>query len=385
MHAVVRTSVMAGALLLPSLAFAQSGQEYLDFLRRCEEAGGISVGDASNPNCAFNNANPSPPGPSPEEIARQAAQQEAYALHNAALALWNDANVVEKDWDRIIALLEQALALWPDNQSIAENLQIARGNRQGVLERHEQQRIYQNYSQAFQVGREAFEQRRWEDAIRSFEDALYYYPSDPPALTYLQMARDALGKDQAAPLIAEEINRHLEEVLLEPIGTEASGSFRSTNFETIETAIEAFRLADDVALPNRDRIEAAVKLLAAPWMISNPVLNDAYQRAVYLEQARNELKDIMKQTLFTTTELMIEDVKKLEPFKWNPFGAEQRRVIERMEKQIVDMRTGGENEIASGDLFRDDATASVPGIAFRPGPALRQLQKIQMAALWEGR
>jgi hypothetical protein len=328
-------------------------------------------------------------GPSEEQLRHTAAQ----AKYDAALQLWNDPNAHEKDWDFIISLIDEALRLWPENASYAKNLQTALNNRQNAIIRRqnaitaeEERQRYAAFVSSFEAGRQAYREGRWADAARSYEEALVYRPLDPATQFNLRLAQDHLAKIAAVPDVAAAATRRAREVLAEPIeGTRGPWNNATRELADLEAAVAVMNVVDDTALSHRERIEAAVQILAAPWFIRNPALADKFQREVYLKHVKTELKDMLQQTLATSTALMAHDVRKLEPFKWDPFGAEQREVIARTEQDLLATRKQAESDIASDDIFREVVTEHGEAIEFRSSPALRQLRKAQLTILWEGR
>ena len=132
-------------------------------------------------------------------------------------------------------------------------------------------------------------------------------------------------------------------------------------------------------------IEAALEILATAWVISVPQAASAAQRDVVIRQVKLELKDLLHQALLSATLRMLDDVRRLEPFIWNPFGWEQRAAIAQMERDLADTRRRAEVEVRNDGTYGDVLTGGTPAVAFRSGAAMRQLQDIHRTMLWHDR
>jgi tetratricopeptide (TPR) repeat protein len=360
--------VFSLGLLVPSLPnplFAQSGAQYRQWLEWCRSIGGTPSGTPSRPVCIPGGA-PPVQGPTPEQLRQEAAR----AKHDEALRHWD-----RKDWDVVIRLLEEALALWPDNQAYAENLRKARENR-------DNQRRSEAYRRAFRAGNEAFDQRRWRDAIGHYREALANFPNDPAALKNIQLAEDrlreeqmAFDREQWARTDLQLANSRLQEVLGPPRDV-------AVTYSTLQALAGRLYLEGEATDANIKRVEAVLQVIATHWAVQFPHVTDAMQRDVVIRQSVKELEDLLKDTLVNVTTLMIADAARLKPFFWNPFGAEQRVTIARMEREIAEARRRAEIEIGGGALRAADSGTGSATILYEPGPAMKQLRTIRREMIW---
>jgi hypothetical protein len=131
------------------------------------------------------------------------------------------------------------------------------------------------------------------------------------------------------------------------------------------------------------RVTAALKILASGWIVDMPLAADRRQREVLLDHATKELKWMMKDTLSTIVEQMLDDMKKLTPYKWNPFGAEQRELIAHLKMDTYALRSRGENEIDSEASFtRIRSGSQRSALRYNSGQALGQLLEINSRRRW---
>lgn len=372
------------AVLLPSPAPAQSGAQYLRFQQWCRSIGGTLSGGTTRPNCIP--PAPSvgggsgggggvvvPQGPSPEQIRRERAR----AKHAAAVALWRSGN-----WDEVIRLIEEALALAPRDPVYTDNLNKARNARDA-------QRRWNAYLRAFRAGQDAWNARRWADAVRFFQEASTVDPASSSAADALRRAREQLARvvkeaDQAAavPGAVNDANRRLQELLTQPV---AAGNLSTGEIEAvagIQRLGELLELANTPAWQQRSRVETVLTILATQWLMAIPYAVDAAQREALAKQAKEELKNLLEQTLDAATAQMLADVRRIQPFVWNPLGAEQRAVIAQVEREVADAKANAAREIRSDHTYREIVSGQDSAIGFQSGPALRQLQDIHRSLVW---
>ena len=349
---VLAVAIVASALaplLSTSPADAQSGGDYRRWLEWCRSIGGTPVGGASAPRCIPGSGGGQQQGPTPEEIQRN----QAHAKHEAALRLWSSG-----DWDQVIRLLEEALVLVPDHTVYLDNLRKAR-------EARETKRRHETFLRLFQNARDAYAARRWQDAIREYEAALNIYPNDNAANRNLQLAREQLAnsneesrKASAAPAAVREANMRLQQNLAVPVASNADEYSATRMIQGVEALSKILESKSVGALEWRERAQTVLEILAAHWVVSLPEIRSPLQREAFVRQAKNELQTLLKDALSSSTALMVSDLKRLEPFAWNPFGAEQRAEIARTESKIVEARELARRDIERGGLFRDVSTAS---------------------------
>jgi hypothetical protein len=109
---------------------------------------------------------------------------------------------------------------------------------------------------------------------------------------------------------------------------------------------------------------------------------DAIQRDALIEQTKTELKQLLEQTLEAATEQMLADVRRVQPFVWNPLGAEQRATIAQTERELADARANAAREIRSDQTYQQIVSGQDSAIGFQSGPALRQLQNVHRSLVW---
>jgi tetratricopeptide (TPR) repeat protein len=381
--ATATVAVLSG--LAPVSSLAQSGSQYLRFQQWCRSIGGTLSGGDRRPNCIPPAPNVGgggggggvvvPSGPSPEQMRRE----QARAKHAAAVALWRSGN-----WDQVIRLIEEALALAPGDPVYSDNLNRARAAR-------EDQRRWNAYLRAFSAGQAAWTDRRWTDAVRHFQEALTVDPASASAADALRRARELLAKavkeaDQAAavPGAVSDSNRRLQELLARPVKagnlpTEAIEIEAVANIQRLGGLLE---LANTPAWQQRSRVETVVTILATPWLVAIPYAADAAQREALVKQTKTELQNLLEQTLEAATTQMLADVRRIQPFVWNPLGAEQRAVIAQAEREVAEAKANAAREIRSDQTYREIASGQDSAIEFQSGPALRQLQGIHRNLVW---
>ncbi len=302
-------------------------------------------------------------------------REQARAKHAAAIALWRSGN-----WDGVIRLIEEALALAPGDPVYTDNLNRARAAR-------DVQRRWNAYLRAFRAGQDAWTARRWADAVRFFQEALTIDPASSAAANNLRRARELLAKaikeaDQAAavPAAVSDANRRLQELLARPVDNLSAREVEAV--AGIQRLGELLELANVPAWQQRSRVEAVLTILATPWLMAVPYAADAVQREALIKQARSELQHLLEQTLEAATTQMLTDVHRLQPFVWNPFGTEQRAVIAQAEREVADAKANAAREIRSTHTYRDIVSGQDSAIEFQSGPALRQLQNIHRSLVW---
>jgi len=367
-----------GLSFLSAPASGQSAADYQRWLRWCRSIGGTPSGSPSRPVCIppspGTGPGPSvPSGPSPEQLRRE----QGRAKHDAALKLWNS-----NRWDEVIRLIEEALALDRENQVYANNLKKARDIRNAILQR-------EAFMRAFRAGKQAFDAGRWEEAIRNYEAALALDPKSEAAAYNVKLARERLAREiqqqfqeRAVPGAVSDANRRLQEIISRPIGSRLPPTEGVRVFGDIQKLAELLKAEDLPALEHRERIQAALEILASGWVVGAPHAASAVQRDVLLRQVRSELKDLLHQALMTATLRMMDDVRRIEPFIWNPFGWEQRAAIAQMERELTDVRRRADVEVRGDATYADVVAGEFAGIQFRSGPAMRQLQDIHRTLSW---
>jgi hypothetical protein len=134
----------------------------------------------------------------------------------------------------------------------------------------------------------------------------------------------------------------------------------------------------------RNRVEAALKVLATHWLVPFPAAASAVHRDTVIKHARKELEDLLQNTLASTMALMLDDVRRLRPYAWNPFASRRRAEVESWERQILETGQGAKRELASPGTFREVRAPQPPrgALEFRPGKAMRQLQQIHQTGRW---
>jgi tetratricopeptide (TPR) repeat protein len=385
--ALAATAAIAVGLLglLPAASLAQSGSgsQYLRFQQWCRSVikGTLSGGD-TRPNCIPPAPNVGggggggvvvPQGPSPEQIRRE----QARVKHAAAVALWRSGN-----WDEVIRLIEEALVLASGDPVYSDNLNRARAARDA-------QRRWNAYLRAYRAGQDAWTARRWVDAVRFFQEALAIDPASSAAADALRQARERLATavkeaNQAAavPGAVNDANRRLQELLARPIETSNLSAREIEIVAGIQRLGELLELVNIPAWQQRSRVESVLTILATPWLMAVPYAADAVQREALIKQARSELQNLLEQTLEAATAQMLADVRRLQPFVWNPLGAEQRAVIAQAERKVADAKASAAREIRSDQTYREIVSGQDSAIGFQSGPALRQLQDIHRNLVW---
>lgn len=157
------------------------------------------------------------------------------------------------------------------------------------------------------------------------------------------------------------------------------------NATTVITLNEQIRQFEEISkLEQRHRVEAALKVLAAHWLVPVPRVADAVQRDAVIKQTRNELEGLLQKALTATVALMVDDVRRLQPFSWNPFAGARRREVESWERQVRDAGQRAERELASPATFREVRASQPPrgAVEFRPGKAMQQLRQIHQTGRW---
>lgn len=318
-------------------------------------------------------------GPSENE----SRQHQAHVLNERALELWNNGDGSLEKWNQTIFLIEQALSLWPYEPVYAENLRNARQNRQNAIERAEQHRRQDAYSSALNEGNRARSERRWQDAVLHYEQALVYRPNDPSALENLRYAQ----KNIAAPQVAASARRLLQDVLEDPLGLPPTNGMRwFADIDEVKRSIANIKhiVHETPAEAQRMRIEAALEILAAPWAIGYSRRLGEVQREVVLQRAKAELRSLLRSVLEDACERMLQDLQHAREkqgwFNWNRFDTERGEVIGEMERDLIEARIQARGHMETGDMFqRADPTM----VEFRPALALRQLDQIHWRTIWE--
>jgi hypothetical protein len=96
------------------------------------------------------------------------------------------------------------------------------------------------------------------------------------------------------------------------------------------------------------------------------------------------LEGLLQKTLTDAIALMVDDVRRLRPYAWNPFAGSRRAELERWEREILDTGKRAQSELASPGTFREVRAPQPPrgAIEFRPGKAIQQLQQINRTGRW---
>lgn len=142
------------------------------------------------------------------------------------------------------------------------------------------------------------------------------------------------------------------------------------------------RVDETVAGRNKDRVEAALKILATGWLIRLPLASEMQREAVE-EQARREIKDLMKNTLADAINLIQEHMATLTPFESvNPFNARRRQLVRQT---AIELQAA--SEAAQRKLNESDALKLV-----RSGPhsailaesvSFKELNRIARSGKWK--
>ena len=143
------------------------------------------------------------------------------------------------------------------------------------------------------------------------------------------------------------------------------------------------RLEELSGLNQYDRVESALKILATDWVISMPLARSSAQREILIEQAKGELKGLMKQALQASVNQMSGDIKKLTPFWWDPSAAHKRELIARWDREVLELKGRAEHEIDDTSILREVRSGSDRSVLqYQSGQALRQLLEINTKRSW---
>lgn len=170
--------------------------------------------------------------------------------------------------------------------------------------------------------------------------------------------------------------------------------YQTTENHLIEDAISAASWVETVELTRSkleelsglkfySKVEFVLKEFAIDWLIKMPEVADRVAREQALQFAQDEVKGLLKQTLGNIVSLMLADIKELAPYRWNPFAAEKRALVARMEREIENLRVQATSEFDRLDsltAIRSGRTKSA--LKYNPGPAIGQLLEINTRRRW---
>ena len=146
------------------------------------------------------------------------------------------------------------------------------------------------------------------------------------------------------------------------------------------------RLEELSKLDQYDRVEAALSILATSCVITDPLAASVAQREILITRAKAELQDLMKQVLRASVYQMSSDIKRSAPFSWNPFGEQQRQLLEQTDHEIFLLEGRAEGEITAPASFREIRSGSEESaLEYNSGQALRQLLSINHGRLARGK
>ena len=145
------------------------------------------------------------------------------------------------------------------------------------------------------------------------------------------------------------------------------------------------RLNEFYGLTNYDRVQDALRILATGWIVPMPLAASPAQRNILLDHAQTELKRQLKAALKTIVDLMIEDMERVTPYSWNPFGEKQREAIKQMEIDITNLQSDASHQIEETDsnIFREIRSGSQQAaLQYYSSHALWQLEEINRKRNW---
>jgi hypothetical protein len=154
--------------------------------------------------------------------------------------------------------------------------------------------------------------------------------------------------------------------------------------EVVELHEQLDRLRDFSGLTQYDRVQTVLQILARRWVVDMPLAADSGQREILIKWARKELNDALTNALWTSVGLMLSDIKKLQPFEWNPLASQRREVIRILEDDIGDLQARATwDELDRDRTFTTIRSGSqLSALQYNPGPSLEQLLEINRRRRW---
>jgi hypothetical protein len=134
---------------------------------------------------------------------------------------------------------------------------------------------------------------------------------------------------------------------------------------------------------NYNRVSAALHILASGWVVDMPAAADRRQREILVDHAAKELRGALKAALMSALEQITDDMRKLRPYKWNLFRAQQSELIGRLLNETETLHGSADDQIDSDTSFTIIRSGSQrSALQYSAGPALVRLAEINRERRW---